>query len=92
MNITIEGPAFYDQEDENIFFSCIYNIPGYKQVNGHGLDLTISFNQKPCEHAVIQLLVICRRWGVSTEPLNVFKNEFNPGCFLWDNSILQEDI
>lgn len=73
MDITIAGPTFYNQEDENIFFSCIYALPNYEKVVGHGIELTISFNQPPSEKAIMQLLVICRRWGINTKPLNLFK-------------------
>ncbi|WP_444904048.1 hypothetical protein ACJJIU_02225 [Microbulbifer sp. CnH-101-E] len=75
MDITIDGPTFYDQEDENIFFSCIYELPDYKQVRGHGLELTISFNQSPSVEAIIKLLVICRRWHINANVLESFKRK-----------------
>jgi hypothetical protein len=87
MDITIEGPDFYHQEDEDIFFSCIYNLPGYQQVKGHGVELTISFASDISEQAVMQLLVICRRWRIDPKPLLIFKTYFNPECFLWENAI-----
>ncbi|WP_226668052.1 hypothetical protein [Microbulbifer aggregans] len=91
MDITIHGPTFYDQEDESIFFSCIYNLPGYVQVRGLGADLTVSFSHALSEAAVMQLLIICRRWGINPEPLNSYKETFNPDCFLWENPIPQEN-
>jgi len=83
MEITIHGPTFYDQEDENVFFSCIYSLPGYKQVRGHGSELTISFDSEVSDTDIIQLLVICRRWFIAIEPLIAYKNSTNEGCYLW---------
>lgn len=75
MDITIDGPIFYSQEDENIFFLCIYNLQDYKQVVGHGMELTISFNKNPSELAISQLLVICKRWDINPAPLNILINK-----------------
>ncbi len=87
MDITIQGPCFYHQEDENIFFSCIYNLPGYQQIKGHGVELTISFANDISEQAVMQLLIICRRWSIDPTPLLIFKTCSNPECSLWKSAI-----
>jgi len=87
MDITIDGPTFYDQEDENIFFSCIYGLPDFERVRGHGMELTISFKKVPSNKTISQLLVICRRWFINPEPLKLFKNETNSEFFLWQHSI-----
>ncbi|WP_444943048.1 hypothetical protein ACJJIK_13540 [Microbulbifer sp. ZKSA006] len=87
MSITIEGPTFYDQEDENIFFECLYSLPSFKEVKGHGVELTIEFTGEPEEEAIVKLLVICRRWGINISPLNLYKSRFSPENFLWKNSI-----
>ena len=87
MSISIEGPTFYDQEDENIFFECIYKLPSFNEVKGHGVELPITFKGEPEEEAIIRLLVICRRWGISTSHLEQYKTQFNSECFLWKNSI-----
>jgi hypothetical protein len=92
MDITIEGPCFYNQEDENVFFSCIYNLPDFLRVKGHGTELTISFTSNPSEQTIIQLLIICRRWGVDPKSLLRFKTQFNPTCSLWDNEIYLKNI
>ncbi|WP_444936549.1 hypothetical protein ACJJIW_01605 [Microbulbifer sp. JMSA004] len=89
MDITIDGPTFYDQEDENIFFSCIYQLPDYKQMRGHGMELTISFNHSPSDEAIIKLLVICRRWHINANILERFKRKTNLECYLWQNEIPQ---
>jgi len=47
----------------NIFFQCIYNLPGYKDVVGTGTKLTISLNLKDSEKAMEQIEVLCRRWN-----------------------------
>ena len=87
MSITIEGPTFYDRVDENIFFECLYSLPSFKEVKGYGVELTIIFASEPEEEAIIKLLVICRRWGININPLNMYKSRFNPECFLWKSRI-----
>ncbi len=92
MNITIEGPSFYDQEDENVFFDCIYRLPFFVEVRGFGTALTIIFEAEPTEELVIRLLVICRRWGIDISTLKDFENKYKPECFLWDNTIPAENV
>jgi hypothetical protein len=87
MDITIDVPIFYHPEDENIFFSCIYRLPDYKQVRGQGRALTISFNQPLSNEAIAQLLVICRRWHISPDALMRFKGKENAKWSLWCNEI-----
>jgi len=87
MDITINGPMFYHEEDENLFFSVIYKLPGFKEVTGAGRELKISFTQDISNEAVMQLLVLCRRWGIEIKPLNKFKNELNSNSTLWENRI-----
>jgi len=87
MDITINGPTFYHEEDENLFFSAIYQLPNFKEVIGVGRELKISFTQNVSNEAVMQLLVLCRRWGIEIKPLNMFKNEINSNSTLWENRI-----
>jgi hypothetical protein len=87
MNITIEGPSFYDQEDENVFFGCIYALPSFVEVRGHGIELTITFETEPTEETILKLLVICRRWGIEIGPLRTYEEKYKSECYLWDNAI-----
>ena len=61
-DLTIEGPVFYGEEDENIFFQCINNLSGFKEVVGAGTALTISFHSCNAEKVKEQIEVLCRRW------------------------------
>ncbi len=91
MNITIEGPSFYHQEDENLFFGFIYDLPSFIEVRGHGVELTITFEIEPTEEIVLKLLVICRRWGINITPLRVFERKYKSECYLWENAIPAEN-
>jgi len=62
-NIIIEGPVFNGEEDENIFFQCIYNLPDFEEVVGAGTELTIMFSATVSETAKDQVEVLCRRWN-----------------------------
>ncbi|WP_183910981.1 hypothetical protein [Simiduia aestuariiviva] len=83
MEIIIEGPSFYDEEDENIFFNALYALPGFLSVKGKGLNLHIQFKSSPSDEAVKQLVVICRRWFIDIAPLLPLKNQNNSGLVLW---------
>ena len=87
MNITIEGPSFYDEEDENVFFGCIYALPSFVEIRGHGVELTIEFESEPAEESILRLLVICRRWVIDIGPLRTYKEKYRPECYLWGNSL-----
>ena len=91
MSICIAGPFFYDQEDENVFFGCLYSLPSFNKVRGHGQELTITFDNEPDEEIVIRLLVICRRWGINIDPLKVYQKLYNSDCFLWESDIPVEN-
>ena len=91
MNISIVGPSFYDQEDENVFFGCIYGLPSFVEVRGFGMELTITFEVEATEEIIIKLLVICRRWGIDISPLKKFENTYNSDCYLWKNTIPVEN-
>jgi len=60
---------------------------GVREVIGVGRELKISFTQNVSNEAVMQLLVLCRRWGIEITPLNMFKNELNSSSTLWENRI-----
>jgi hypothetical protein len=64
-NMIIEGPVFKGEEDENIFFQCIYNLPDFKEVVGAGTELTITFSATVSETAKEQIAVLCRRWNTT---------------------------
>jgi len=87
MNITINGPTFYHEEDENLFFSGIYKLPNFEEVKGVGRELKISFTKDINNEAVMQMLVLCRRWGIEITPLNKFKSELNSNSTLWEKRI-----
>ena len=60
--LIIECPVFFGQEDENLFFECIYNLPDYSEVKGVGTKLKIRFTSEVTEIAQQQIEVLCRRW------------------------------
>ncbi|GAB2529300.1 hypothetical protein GCM10008940_34920 [Microbulbifer agarilyticus] len=63
--VKIESPLFYGEEDENIFFLCIYNLPDFKEVKGEGTVLTISFEGVVSESASSLIAILCRRWNTN---------------------------
>jgi len=61
--IVIEGPIFYGEEDENLFFQCIYDLPNFIEVIGKGKQLKISFSAPVSIKARDQLEALCHRWN-----------------------------
>lgn len=64
--IKIEGPFFNSAEDEDLFFLCIYNLPGYEKVTGVGTVLTISFKNQISGEVRGLIEALCSRWETST--------------------------
>jgi len=83
MEIVIKGPRFYDTEDENIFFNCIYSLPSYEEVKGKGLNLHIKFKEPISDEAIKQLVIICVRWEINIEPLRKLRRPSNSEFSLW---------
>jgi hypothetical protein len=85
MELTIKGPAFYAQEDEDLFSSCIYGLPNFKQVWGRGLHLDIEFSEPPTDEAIVKLVIICRRWSIDVSPLFKLRRASNQDFSLWEH-------
>jgi len=89
--ISIEGPLFYGQEDEDVFFACIYQLPTYKNVRGHLRMLDIEFEAEPTDQDILQLLSICRRWEIDTNPLEEHRSGSNSEHILWKKKVAREN-
>ena len=63
MELEILGPTFKCSEDENVFFSRIYSLPGYDNVVGHGRYLYLTLKNNPDHSALIQIQEICEFWN-----------------------------
>jgi len=87
VEIIIEGPSFYAQEDEDLFFSCIYGLPGFEQVRGQGTQLKIEISEPVTDEAIVKLLVLCRRWSIDVMPLLDLRRESNQTLSLWDQEL-----
>ena len=87
METIIEGPSFYDQEDENIFFNCLYSLPEYEEVKGKGINLHIKLKEPVTDETIKQLVIICRRWKINIEPLRKLHRSSNSELSLWDQEV-----
>jgi hypothetical protein len=64
-SIQLEGPGFYGEFDENLFFQCLYNLPSFKEVKGEGTVLTIYFLEEISEEVDGLINALCLRWETS---------------------------
>jgi len=87
MEVIIEGPSFYDQEDENIFFNCLYSLPEYEEVIGKGLNLHIKLKESVSDETIKQLVIICRRWKINIQPLKTLHRSSNSKLSLWEHEV-----
>ncbi|MEN3158714.1 hypothetical protein ABC502_10055 [Alkalimonas sp. NCh-2] len=84
MEIIIEGPMFYAQEDEDLFFSCIYGLPGFEHVQGQGTLLKIEISEPVTDEAIVKLVILCRRWSIDIAPLLGLRRKSNQALPLWE--------
>ena len=83
MNIVFEGPSFYCQEDETVFFNWVQSLPEYTKLVGEVRDIHLTMNEPVSEASVIQLLTIFMRWNIETRPLEKLKSKENQDHYLW---------
>lgn len=71
MNIEVEivGPVFKCAEDENIFFSRLYDLKGYVNVVGKGLNLYLKFESEFTRECLTELQEICDIWNTTFKSL-----------------------
>ena len=87
MEVVVEGPSFYDEEDENIFFNCLYSLPDYEDVKGKGLNLHIQLKDPVSDETIKQIVITCRRWKIDIEPLKILRRPSNESLSLWEEEI-----
>tara|TARA_R110000782_G_scaffold65058_12_gene132496 strand:- start:5127 stop:5360 length:234 start_codon:yes stop_codon:yes gene_type:complete len=77
MIINFTGPTFYHQEDENVFFGWIYNLPGYVDIKGKGIELFLELDKDATEDTLNQLKAIFKRWDIKSCSLNELTEHLN---------------
>lgn len=65
MLIEISDPVFKCEADKNVFFSRIYEIPGYDSIIGKGVNLYLTLTGNSKEAVIEELQVICDIWGTT---------------------------
>ena len=86
MEITFEGPVFFSETDEAMFFAWLQRVPGLVSVQGHGSSLTVILASER-SGAVAELLVLLRRWQVDPAPLLSLCSEDPYPSRLWERPI-----
>ncbi|MGL4835104.1 MAG: hypothetical protein ACRCXH_11880 [Shewanella sp.] len=88
MQITVKGPRFWCQEDEDKFFEWIYSLPNYQSVTGRGLDLIIELNEPVSQSTINQLFVLFKRWELDFNALAPLNN-INKSHIAWVNELFK---
>jgi hypothetical protein len=61
MVVSIDGPVFYGQADEDHFFEWLGELPSFKQVVGVGQQLEITLREPVDDDTALGLIVLCER-------------------------------
>jgi len=85
--ISFEGPTFFAAADEEYFFRWLASLPGYKDIRGTGTILDLTLDEPIASDAVLQLLVILRRWRIDITPLMPLRSPETSHLSLWDTSL-----
>jgi len=81
MLVTIDGPVFYGQADEDHFFKWLGDLPSFGQVVGVGRELAITLREPVDDETTLGLLVLCERWQISMKPLRALCTQSNQEWF-----------
>lgn len=65
MVIEISNPAFKCENDEAIFFSRLYQLPGYDGVVGQGTKLFVTLTSQNDKVIPGEIDEICRFWNTT---------------------------
>ena len=76
------GVKFFHQSDERAFFEWLTRIPCVKSCKGDGRrGLVVQLKRKPGKDDLLQLLALCRRYGVDMRQLAKFETAQNRPWF-----------
>ena len=67
--VSFEGPSFFGQADEDLFFSAIYGLPAYQDVAGSGRELNLTLREPVDSESADRLLSLFLRWEIDTRAL-----------------------
>lgn len=70
MKIEILRPIFKCEEDENIFFSRLYSLPGYDTVVGKGRSLYLTLKNGSENATVNKVQETCDIWNTTYRVLD----------------------
>jgi hypothetical protein len=65
MLIEIAGPVFKCEDDKNIFFSRLYEMPNFEGVVGLGTSFHLTLTDIPGETVMVELQTVCDMWGTN---------------------------
>ncbi|MBB5865895.1 hypothetical protein [Xanthomonas sp. 3058] len=83
IEIVLDGPVFFAQQDEEQFFSWLAALPAYAGVRGRGCQLHLELTWPVDPATVESLLVICHRWEIDKAPLAPLKSEAVSWHVVW---------
>ncbi len=83
IEIVLDGPVFFAQQDEEQFFGWLAALPAYAGVRGRGRQLHLELTLPVDPATVKSLLVICHRWEIDKAPLAPLKSEAVSWHVLW---------
>lgn len=83
MDICFEGPNFFGQADEDLFFSVLYRLPAYQGVTGSGREVTLALQHPVDTESADQLLSLFLRWEIDARALLHLRPVDSANSRLW---------
>ena len=81
MLVTIDGPVFHGESDEDHFFAWLSELPSFDSVVGARTMLNISLHEPVDDETALGLIVLCDRWRVNMAPLRGLRSKENEAWF-----------
>ena len=81
LKITVKGPTYFSQGDENAFFNWLRTIKCVEGVGGEGWDLHITLARPPGNADLRELIALFFRFGVNMRSLAAFHTVRNANWF-----------
>ena len=81
MLVSIDGPVFHGQGDEDHFFAWLGELPSFESVVGVGTMLNISIREPVDDETTLGLIVLCDRWRIRMAPLRCLRTRENEAWF-----------
>lgn len=81
MQIRVQGPTYFSQNDETAMFEWLARISVVRDVSGEECDLIVQLKRSPTDNQLRDLLALFFRYQMDMTPLAALKTAKNESWF-----------